>query len=148
MDNIDRIMKEAERLGFGVSYGKYQAACRDDHVEALPSLPKPKASEKLPVSCRHCGKPFIPGHASQAYCSPECKYAAQRARQTAFYKEKRRRNKKQLILVCVECGSDFKALRSTQKYCCKECSKDGSRKAQARWWAAHKKGVADESSSL
>ena len=143
MDNIDRAMKEADRLGFGVSYGKYQAACRDGRAEALPSLPKPKAPEKLPVSCRHCGKPFIPGHANQVYCSPECRYAVKMARQAAWDKEKGRRKKKQLILVCAECGADFKALRSSQKYCCKECAKDGQRKTQARWWAAHKKGAAD-----
>lgn len=146
MDSIDRAMKEAERLGFGVSYGKYKAACRAGRVEALPSPARPKAPEKPSISCRHCGKLFIRNHANQAYCSPECKYAAQRTRQTAFYKEKRCNEKKPLVLVCAECGADFKALRSTQKYCCKECAKDGNRKAQSRWWAARKKGTADGSS--
>ena len=143
MDNIDRIMKEADRLGFGVSYGKYYAACHAGHVDALPSPPKPQVPEKPSRSCRHCGKLFICSRGNQIYCSPECKYSAQLARQTSFYKEKGRRKKKQLTLVCAECGADFKALRSSQKYCCKECAKDGQRKAQARWWAAHKKGASD-----
>lgn len=148
MDSIDRAMKEAERLGFGVSYGKYQAACHAGHVDALPSPQKPKVPEKPSRNCRHCGKSFICSRGNQIYCSPECKYTAQLARQTSFYKEKGRRKKKQLILVCAECGADFKALRCSQKYFCKECARDGNRKAQARWWAAHKKGAADESSSL
>lgn len=143
MDSIDRAMKEADRLGFGVSYGKYQAACHAGHVEALPSPSKPKVPEKLSRNCRHCGKAFVPGHANQIYCSPECKYSAQLARRTSFYKEKTAGKKKQLTLVCAECGADFKALRCSQKYCCKECAKDGNRKAQARWRAAHKKGASD-----
>ena len=143
MDNIDRAMKEADRLGFGVSYGKYQAACHAGHVEALPSPPKPKAPEKPSINCRHCEKPFVRSYANRVYCSPECKYAAKLVKQAAWDKNKGRRKKKQLILVCAECGADFKALRSSQKYCCKECAKDGQRKAQARWWAAHKKGASD-----
>ena len=146
MDSIDRAMKEAERLGFGVSYGKCQTACHAGRLEALPSSPKPKAPEKPSINCRHCGKPFVRSYANRVYCSPECKYAAHLAKQTAFYKENGRRKKKQLTLVCAECGADFKALRSSQKYCCKECARDGNRKAQARWWAARKKGAADGSS--
>lgn len=145
MDNIDRMMQEADRLGFGVSCGKYQAACRDGRVKSVSAPPKPRLPEKPAIPCRHCGNPFVRNHANQVYCSPECKYAAQQAKQAASYK-KAAGKKKQLILVCVECGADFKALRSSQKYCCKECAKDGNRKVQARWWAAHKKGATDGSS--
>ena len=143
MDSIDRAMKEAERLGFGVSYGKYQAACFSGSLEPASASSKSKQRKKPSKACRHCGKQFVASHANQIYCSPECKYAVRLARQDDWNKTKGRRKPKQLTLVCAECGADFKALRSSQKYCCKECAKDGQRKVQARWWAAHKKGASD-----
>lgn len=142
MDNIDRIMKEAARLGFGVSYGKYQSACYSGSVESVSAPPKAKQQAKPSIICRHCGKPFVANHANQAYCSPECKYEARLARQDTWNKTKGCRKPKQQTLVCAECGADFKAFRYTQKYCCKECAKDGKRKTYARWRAA-KKETAD-----
>lgn len=140
MDNIDRAMKEADRLGFGVSYGKYQAACRDGHVEALSSPPKPKAPEKSSGICRHCGKPFVRSHASKVYCSEECNSAAFRQRQRDY---KRRKSKVPPVVMCATCGADFKPKTSRSKYCCKECAYDGRLKTAALWRAAQKKGAAD-----
>lgn len=143
MDNIDRMMKEADRLGFGVSYGKYQVACFNGTVEPVSAPSKPKQREKPSRACGHCGKQFVISHGNQRYCSTECKYAVQLARQAAYGKANGLRKRTLQTLVCIECGADFKAFRSSQKYCCKECASDGSRKTQARWRAAHKKGAAD-----
>ena len=35
MDNIDRIMKEAAKAGYGVSYGKYRAAHPDGGKDVI-----------------------------------------------------------------------------------------------------------------
>lgn len=43
MDDIDRIMKEAEQKGFGVSYGKYQIAPPPGQLGGLIA----------PASCRY-----------------------------------------------------------------------------------------------
>lgn len=139
MDNIDRIMKEVDQSGFGVSYGKYQAACFGDGQKSVSAPAKPKQQEKPSVSCRRCGKKFTAHHANQVYCSPECNYAVKLDRQNAWRKNKGAPEMEQMILVCAECGADFKAVRRTSKYCCKECAHEGNLKAQARWRAAQKK---------
>ena len=139
MDNIDRIMKEADRLGFGVSYGKYRAAYPNGgNVVAKPAESEPP--KRLSGTCRGCGKPFIKTHGSQAYCSQECSHAAARKRQDAHYKRKRLKEKKLLIISCAECGADFRAVKVTQKYCGPKCAKAGNRKTAARRRAAQKSG--------
>lgn len=139
MDNIDRMMKEADRLGFGVSYGKYQAACFSGIVQPVSATPKP-SQEKPSVTCRHCGKTFIASHANQAYCGAECKVAAAAKRQREYDK---RKSRVPPVAMCATCGADFKPKTSRSKYCCTECADEGGRKTSALWRAAHKKGVAD-----
>ena len=141
MDNIDRIMKEADRLGFGVSYGKYRAAYPNGSGEVLAQAPKSEPAQKPTRKCRRCGSPFVIMHGSQAYCSPDCSQAAVIERQNACYRRKRLKEKRLLIISCSECGTDFRAVRETQKYCCPECAKEGGRKNAAKWRAANKDGV-------
>jgi hypothetical protein len=141
MDNIDRIMKEADRLGFGVSYGKYRAAYPNGSGDVLVRPVEPEPAEKPSRICKRCGRTFVAAHGSQAYCSQECRHAAIIERQDAWYKRKKRKEKRLLTISCAECGADFRAVRETQKYCCPECAKEGKRESAAKWRAAHKKGV-------
>lgn len=140
MDNIDRAMKEAERLGFGVSYGKYRAAYPSGSAGVLPSPRKSAVPQKPAASCVCCGKPFVRTHASQVYCSEECRYIVFRKRQNDYA---RRKTAAPLVAMCAICGADFKPKSRKSKYCCKECAHEGSRKVAALWRAAHKKGAAD-----
>lgn len=138
MDNIDQIMKEADRLGFGVSYGKYRAAYPNGSGDVLVRPVYPEPVEKPPRTCRRCRKPFVGVHGSQAYCSQECRHAAIMERQDAYYKRKKTREERLLIISCAECGADFRAVRESQKYCCPECRRIGNLKAAAIWRAAHR----------
>lgn len=137
MDNIDRIMREADRLGFGVSYGKYQAACG---YRTVLSAPKPKPPEKPTGICKMCGKLFVKSHANTIYCGPECKIAAERKRQRDWYGKK---IVVPAVAVCVICGVEFKPLNFRGKCCGLECSRENRRRASACWRAAQKKGAAD-----
>ena len=141
MDNIDKMMKEADRLGFGVSYGKYRAAYPNGSGDALVRPVEPEPVEKHSRTCRRCGKHFVGVHGSQVYCSQECRHAAIIERQYAYYGRKRLKEKRLLIISCAVCGADFQAVMEKQKYCCPECAKEGKRKNAAKWHAAHKKGV-------
>ena len=141
MDNIDRIMKEADAKGFGVSYGKYRAACLNGTVDPVPTLQNPAPKEKPPIPCRCCGKPFAARHANQVYCSPECQSKIKIQRQNAWRKEKWK-SRPPVIVSCAICGADFKAKRCTSRYCSKECAKEGGRINGARWRAEHKEGDA------
>lgn len=138
MDNIDRIMKEADRLGFGVSYGKYRAAYPNGSGSAIPA----SAQEKLDYeddlrSCKICGKEFFARHGNQACCSAECKLEAEKKRQRDWY---HKRHKAPDAAVCVICGVQFKPEGSRKKCCSRECSRENKRKSSVRWHAAHKKG--------
>lgn len=139
MDKLDEIMKEADRLGFGASYGKYQLSLSSRNSPVASKSPSVSVSEKPSANCKHCGKHFVKNHANQAYCSPECQYAVKLARQNAWDKVKGRRRKEPQVFICAECGADFTALRCTSKYCGRECAHKGGLKAQARWRAAQKK---------
>ena len=140
MDNIDRIMKEADRLGFGVSYGKYRAACPNGSGNIAPTAPKPKPPEKPTGTCKMCGKIFIKSHANNIYCGAECKLEAEKKRQRDWYGKK---IVVPAVAVCVICGANFKPRNFRSKYCGPECSRENGRRASARWRAAQKKGAAD-----
>lgn len=137
MDNIDRIMKEADRLGFGVSYGKYRAAYPNGSGDVIPATPKQKPPEKPTGSCKMCGKFFVKSHASNLYCSAECKYEAEKKRNRDL---SRRKTTLPAVAVCVICGADFKPKNSRSKCCGRECSEELQRNATRRWRAEHKKG--------
>lgn len=138
MDNIDRMMKEADRLGFGVSYGKYRAAYPNGSADVLPSPPKPKPPERPSGICKMCGKNFVKSHANTIYCGPECKIAAERKRQRDWYHNK---TKVPAIAVCIICGADFKPKKVNCKTCGQECRRENNRRLSARWRAAQKEGA-------
>jgi hypothetical protein len=141
MDNIDRIMKEADAKGFGVSYGKYQAACFHGAAVPVSALQEPIPKGEQPVLCRYCGKPFKRSHKNKVYCGEECKDKAKIKRQNAWRKKKRRSRPPE-VASCVICGADFKTKRCTDRYCSKECAREGGKINAARWRAEQKKGDA------
>ncbi len=139
MDNIDRIMKEADRLGFGVSYGKYRAAYPDGSAGVLPKQ-LPKAPEKKTCLCRLCKKPFVPPHGSRRYCSPECRAEAVVIRHRESWRTEHKTSEhRKPVMVCAICGADFAPDDLRKKYCCEECRLEGRRIRQRNWDRSHKR---------
>lgn len=136
MDNIDEIMKEADRLGFGVSYGKYRAAFPGSSGEVISEPTGFRPYEKPSRACANCGTQFIPRHYNQLYCCADCRDAVRRKWDLEHKKKKARTLP---VIACEICGADFKPKRRGCKYCCKECAEDGKRKKSAAWHAAQKK---------
>lgn len=143
MDNIDRIMKEADRLGFGCSYGKYRAAYPGESPAAKPAA-SPPDQQALPKSkhvCKFCKKPFIPTHGGQQYCGPECRYKNKRKKQNEYHRKKvsgELANKPLLTKICVQCGADFKTMDYRKITCSPECAADRRRDVTRKWHAAQK----------
>ena len=140
MDNIDRIMKEADRLGFGVSYGKYRAAHPNGSGDVIPAASKPKSPEKPTGNCVFCGNPFVKSHANQVYCGDECRYEASKIRLADGRMKKAGRP---LVVSCIICGADFKPRNIRSKCCSPKCSEENKRNLSHRWWTSRKKGAAD-----
>lgn len=139
MDNIARIMKEADRLGFGVSYGKYRAAYPNGSGDVVPAAAQePLEYEDDLRKCKICGREFSATHGNQAFCSAECKAEAEKKRQREWYRKK---NGVPDSAVCVICGVQFKPKGPRNKCCSKECSRKNKQQSSARWYAAHKKGA-------
>ena len=70
LDNIERDVVAAMKLGYGVHYGHYKAdyphtkdcSPTKDHPQSLPD-----AGEEF--HCALCGKVFLRSHGGQKYCS-------------------------------------------------------------------------------
>ena len=143
MDNIDAMMKEADRLGFGVSYGKYRAAYPNGSGDVIPQ--KTVVPPRKPtVTCRHCGASFEPNHGSQKYCSAECKETAATIRRNEYYRKnpKRKGKPKKPVrtVACIVCGMVFKTTDHRRKTCGGECAADRRRELTRQWRADHRKG--------
>lgn len=129
MDNIDRIMKEADRLGFGVSYGKYRAAYPDGSKNVVSATAQePLEYEDDLRKCKICGKEFSATHGNQAYCGPECSDKARIKRQSKY--DKKRHSKP--VRSCIECGATI-TRKGARSYCSDACAREGRRKSSAKW---------------
>lgn len=117
MDRIDMIMRQAEKAGFGPSYGKYMAA--------HPPAPVPKPEPELegndpPCRCKHCGKIFKPHDGHQVFCSETCRQERRRLRNRL----NKRDYEKHPIgeAVCPVCNKTFPKLTQKQIYCGRSCA--------------------------
>ena len=95
LDNLDRDVIRAERLGYGCHYGRYKAD--HPHTRAEGSNPAPTVeAQELPntlKSCRICGKMFDPedfGYSkARKFCSVECAEESNRIRQRKYKAQRR-----------------------------------------------------------
>jgi len=116
MDNLDRDIREAQRLGYGVHYGHYKADhpyTADHSVDLVPEYPVKK--------CAECGEEFVPGRPGQIYCSEECRNR-RNARESA---RKNRENRPKSPIgpaVCPVCGCTFHRERADRIYCGMSCA--------------------------
>lgn len=72
MSNLDRDIREALRLGYGVRYGKYKAdhphGTAPEQEDARPDNARPDNARQ----CKECDCVFVPHRHNQLYCCGEC----------------------------------------------------------------------------
>ena len=123
MDNIEREVRDAIRLGYGIHYGQYKA----DHphtkelgklaVEEEPDT-EPVIQEEPDVVCPICGKNYERTHKLQKYCCDMCRQIAIRNQANERYN---RKMGSMPILTCPICKTEFQPVHRGQKYCGKGC---------------------------
>ena len=129
LDNLERDVVAAMRLGYGVHYGAYKA----DHPHTRDCSPieghKPALEAEKDVCCALCGKEFLRTYGGQKYCSEECREKAKKEREKKYYQ---RTKAKILPISCPECGRNFLPVSRRQKYCCTLCTRQAGWKAQVQ----------------
>ena len=118
MDNLDRDIREAQRLGYGVHYGNYKAD--HPHTREVPA----DVAQAVPVkirTCKRCGKEFQYDRLNGLgfFCSENCKKIQQKqnnADAVARYRGSME------PLICKVCGDPFIPTYRKQSYCSISCS--------------------------
>lgn len=87
LDNIERDVIRAERLGYGCHYGRYNADHPYTRVEEPEEIPEGAPSR----ICEHCGKLYgMAGRSHNSkFCSDACYYQAARKRAAIMRKAKK-----------------------------------------------------------
>ena len=111
MDHLDRDVKRALELGYGVHYGRYKADY--PHTRDLD-----EAEEEKPVptkACVECGTEFPLTHKNKKYCSEEC-----------YRKHNdRARNSRRMRVpngICYGCGVKLPEDRRRRIFCSDACA--------------------------
>lgn len=122
MDNLERDVRMAEKLGYGCHYGWYKADhphtadLTDEEILGLPVKGKRKQRKKGPdmTACLWCGKSFLTTSHGKQYCNDDCRRYA--------YEAKRREQKGKVIKDkrCPVCGKPVVGIRN-RKCCSAEC---------------------------
>lgn len=128
MSNLDYDIAMAQKLGYGVFYGRYKA---DHPGEPVEKEPEPEPEPELPVQeagadaeCPICGKAFRRWNRQHRYCSGECLEESRRR-----YSAERYRKKMPPIVprMCPICQTEFLPKHRGRKYCGKECKNESER---------------------
>lgn len=148
LDNIERDVVAAMKLGYGVHYGRYKADYPYTKEPAPVTVHKTATEPVKPVEveqdavCPVCRKTFIRNHGCRKYCSEECAVKASRDKAREYYQKKR---KEARVVVCPECDEEFTPVSRRQKYCCIACCRavDRKKKAQKRKEKKHEQTLAE-----
>lgn len=121
MSNLDRDLAEANRLGYGVWYGRYKA----DHPAVPVEEPEPEVEPLVKEDpndavCVICGMHFRKRRLTQKYCGMACSEEANRRRSKAKFERNAPIIKE---LTCPYCGIVFLPMNRAQKYCSRECQR-------------------------
>lgn len=121
MDNLSKDVAAAQRLGYGVHYGRYKVDyphTKDHSVDLIPEM-----DDAIPPKyCRHCGKPFNPKDGHQVVCSEECRHE-RRKEMNRINKTNHNREKHPVGEgVCPVCGRTFQKFSRHHTYCGKSCA--------------------------
>lgn len=114
MDNLLKDVREAERLGYGIHYGRYKV----DHPHTA-NISVDLDPEPVKRKCKECGAAFDPGASNQLYCCEECKNAAGSRRS---YEKRKAMDLQVGMATCAFCGMEFYRKRKTQTCCSRSCS--------------------------
>ena len=121
MSNLDRDLAEANRLGYGVWYGRYKADHPGEPVAAKPVVVEEVTeADLLDGICEICGKPFRKYNSQQKRCSGGCSEVAHRRMMAEKYRKKNVITEK---LTCPKCAAVFLPVHRSQKYCCRSCQR-------------------------
>ena len=123
MSSLDEDLKEAQRLGYGVWYGRYKA----DHPgvpRAVPvevEEPEPEDDGYRPnANCLNCGKAFRKYNTQHRYCSGDCREKAGNRRTLANYHV---RKEPIAPRVCPNCEKEFLPWHRGVRFCCRQCQR-------------------------
>ena len=115
MDNIEKDVAAALKLGYGVHYGRYKV---DYPFTANHSVVKEPEEKR---TCKLCGIEFIPHRSDQRYCSEECR--------VKWNGQRKKPQKKGPYLECGQtkcpmCGKEFvRTIVDRRKvFCGRSCS--------------------------
>ena len=129
MDNIEKDVAAALRLGYGCRYGRYKVdyPCTADHsADIAPALP----DDEPPRYCRNCGKAFVPKHGSLRYCSEDCRVELERLRKRLYARHAEKPNFGEGI--CIVCQKTFQKTKKTQACCNKSCAAVARNRARTK----------------
>lgn len=130
MDNLERDVALAERLGYGCHYGRFKAVypnTMDKSIEEILGTGKAKRAKTKTVEvpetrkCKGCGRVIQPGPYHKLYCNDDCK---------RYHYEKRKRERRKDAIaagkLCVQCGKPVISGRH-HKYCSDKCCEEAER---------------------
>lgn len=119
MDNIEKDVAAALRLGYGVWYGRYKVDYPNTADHSVDAVPDPLDDEP-PRYCRNCGKMFAPRDGHQVFCTEECRLERRRIRE----RMKRSAAEKHPVgeVHCPICGKVAPKMTIKQIYCGKSCA--------------------------
>lgn len=116
MDNLDRDIREAQRLGYGVHYGRYKA----DHPHTRED-PLDVARPMKLRTCKQCGKEYAYDRTNGLgyFCSKACKNAHYAKANAEAQRRCRLRLEEK---ACPVCEKSFKPGHRDQIYCGRNCA--------------------------
>lgn len=121
VNNIEKIMREADAAGFGVSYGKYMASKR-----TAPTPETEPAAKKHPARiCPECEMEFLPNRSDQRYCSDPCRIRHHKREQNRKRQREQYHAKPKLPIGqanCPHCGKEFYRNTTTRMFCSMTCA--------------------------
>ena len=129
MDNIEKDVAAALRLGYGCRYGRYKVDYPHTAVRIVEAVPEPEDDEP-PRYCRHCGKEFSPNTGHQIFCTDECRLERKRLRNRISKNSAEKRPVGEVH--CPICGRIAPKMSNGQKYCGKSCAAVARNRARTK----------------
>lgn len=117
MDNLDRDIREAQRLGYGVHYGRYKAD--HPHTKPVPIDVSAKGSKPQVRICKECGCQFEKRKGIYDFCSDRCR-GIHRRKMNLDAQHRCRSNREPRN--CQHCGNPFLPTYKDQIYCGRSCA--------------------------
>lgn len=97
-----------------------------------------KKQPKPEISCKHCGKMFIPKDSRNTYCCRKCKEEAAKER-NRLLREATKEKRKAKKIKCRYCGKLFVKTPEHRLYCSKECRDNETNKLKREDYEKNKK---------